>query len=153
MSDILLRDVMRMGIGLDGIVFRRKTERIKTDREKDVVALHAALSCEHLDAGICLDMAYVHARSGRIRKFDQSIPFRLLVKVNGLERAGIFPALLPLGFDFKMIVRLLCHCALLVSPDTWKNTVFPAVTRFLASLFIVDASEDSVNRRKNRQNA
>ena len=42
--DVLLRDDMRVGVGLDGIVLCRQSEGVEAHREEDVVALHSALT-------------------------------------------------------------------------------------------------------------
>ena len=49
MIDILLCDDVRMCIGLDSIVLRRKSEGIKSHREQNIVALHSSLTCKNLD--------------------------------------------------------------------------------------------------------
>ena len=42
--DVLLRDDMRVGVGLDGIVLCRQSEGVEAHREEDIVALHSALT-------------------------------------------------------------------------------------------------------------
>ena len=48
LCNILIRDLTRMDTGLDRVVFGRQTIGVKTDREQDVVALHAALARDDL---------------------------------------------------------------------------------------------------------
>ena len=102
--DILLRDDMRMRIRLDGVVFRGKAERIKADREQDVIALHAAFSREHLNGAVGFDMSYMHTLAGRIRELHESVPLRLFVKIHRLERIGVGPCLLPFRLNFTEVV-------------------------------------------------
>ena len=110
MFNILLRDDVRMRVGLDGIILSRQAKRIKSDWEQNIVALHAALSRQNLDTGISLDMSHMHTCTGRIREFYEAVPLRLFIKIDGPECARLFPALLPLLLHFRMIVWL-CHDA------------------------------------------
>ena len=63
MPDIFLCDVVRMRIGLDGIIFRRQSEGVKTNRKQHVISLHSPLSGEDFNAGIRLDMSDMHSRT------------------------------------------------------------------------------------------
>ena len=58
-----------MDICFDSVVFCRKTEGVKANGEKDVIALHSSLSGNYFKAGICLDMTNVHTCSAGIGKF------------------------------------------------------------------------------------
>ena len=42
--DVLLRDDMRVGVGLDGVVLCRQSEGVEAHREENIVALHSALT-------------------------------------------------------------------------------------------------------------
>ena len=85
MVDVLVRDHPRVRVRLDRIVLGRQTERIKADRVQDIVALHPSLSRDNLDAGVCLDMADVHAGAGWIRELDKTIELWFFIKVLRLE--------------------------------------------------------------------
>ena len=63
MPDIFLCDVVRMRIGLDGIIFRRQSEGVKPNRKQHVISLHSPLSGEDFNAGIRLDMSDMHSRT------------------------------------------------------------------------------------------
>ena len=102
--DILLRNDVRVGVRLDRVVFRRQAEGVIAEREQDVIALHAALSGEHFDARIGLDMADVHAGARRIRELDEAVPLRLFREVDRLEGFRLLPSFLPLLFDRCKIV-------------------------------------------------
>ncbi len=104
MRNVLLRNDVRVRVRLDRVVFRRQAERIKADRKQHVVSLHPSLSRENLNARICLDMAYVHARAGRIRKLDEPVPFRSFIKIDCLESLCVSPGLLPFRLDFPEII-------------------------------------------------
>ena len=87
-------------------------EGIEAHGEQDVVALHAALAGDDLQAGVGLDVAHVHAGAGGVRELHQAVELGLGVVVRG--RKGLFrrPAGLPLGFDdFGIVGR--CHDCLL----------------------------------------
>ena len=99
-------DDVRMGIGLDGVVFRRQTKGVKPHGEKDVIALQPALPGDDLQTGICLDVADVHARSRRIREFHEAVKLRLFVARFRLKAMRVRPRLLPFLFDFLRIVRV-----------------------------------------------
>ena len=102
--DINVCDHTGMGIGLDRIVLCGQTESIESDGHQDVIALHSSLSGDDFNAGISLDVAYVHACSRRIGEFHQSVELGLFGEIHGLEDAGIRPLLLPLGLDLLKIV-------------------------------------------------
>ena len=48
--DVCISNYPRMGIRFYGVIFSRKTEGVKAYREKDIVALHTALSRDDLKA-------------------------------------------------------------------------------------------------------
>ena len=103
---------MGMGVGLDGVVLRGQAEGVEAHGEQDVVALHAALAGDDLQAGVGLDVAHVHACAGGIGELHQAVELGLGVVLRGLE--GLFrrPAGLPLGLDDFGIVDS-CHECLL----------------------------------------
>ena len=102
-------DDVRVGIGLDGVVFRRKSKGIKSDGEQDVVALHSSLAGNNFDTGIGLDVSYMHACSGRIGELHQSVKLRFFTEIHGFEYTGVIPCLLPLRFDSFEIVFHNCN--------------------------------------------
>ena len=95
-----------MHTGLDRGILGRQAVGIEADREKDIVALQAALAADNLQTGVSLDMADVHTVAGRIREFDQRIELRLAAAVLGAEGAVGIPVILPFLFDRGSIVFL-----------------------------------------------
>ena len=102
--DIFIRDDAGMRIGLDRIVLGGKTEGVKTDGEQYIIALHPALSGNYFNAGICLDVANMHACAAGIGKLYKAVKFGLVAEIHRLENTGVFPFLLPLRLNLFKIV-------------------------------------------------
>ena len=102
--DIGVRDHPGVRIGLNGIVLGGQAESVVADREQDIVALHPALSRKHFHTAVRLDMADVHAGSAGIGELHKAVEFRLVAEILRLKELGIFPLLLPLGFNLLKIV-------------------------------------------------
>ena len=99
---------MRMGIGLDCIILRRKPERVKAHREKDIVSLHSAFAGNHFQTGICLNMPDMHSGSRRIRKFHQAIKLRFCEIIFCGKALMLFPEGLPFLFNSGKVITF-CH--------------------------------------------
>jgi hypothetical protein len=94
-----------MGVVFDGGVFGGKTESIKADREKDVIALHSFLSGNNFKTGIRLDMTNVHTCTAGIRELYERIEFRKCMVFLGFKCVFFVPNLLPSFFDGFEIIR------------------------------------------------
>ena len=84
-----------MCVCLDRCVLCRKTECVKSDGEKDVIALHSSLTGNDLKAGIRLDMSNVHTCAAGIGELYHGEELRLFGKVYCLENLFVFPSFLP----------------------------------------------------------
>ena len=104
MVDVLVCNHPRVCVCLDRVILSRQAECVETDRVQNVVALHPPLSGDNLDAGICLDVADVHAGAGRVRELDKAVELWLFIKILRLEDPGVLPLFLPLGLDLFYIV-------------------------------------------------
>ena len=104
MLNVLIRDDTRMLIRLDRIVLGRQTERVKTDREQYIVALHPALAGYNFKSGIRLDMAYMHTGAAGVRKLDKAVELRLDAGFLCVKNAVLFPFILPLFLDFLEVI-------------------------------------------------
>ena len=102
--DVGIGDHTGMGVGFDGIVFRRQTVCVKADGEQNVVTLHAALSGNDFQAGVSLDVTDVHTCTGGIREFDQTVELLLGMVLGCVEDTGVFPLVLPLFLNIQKIV-------------------------------------------------
>ena len=107
--NIALGDLSRMYVVLDGKVLGRQTECIPAHRVQNVVALHAALSCDDIQCGVGTRMAYVQTCAGRIRKFNQRIKLRLGIIRCCSKSLLIVPGFLPLCFNGFKIVFFQCY--------------------------------------------
>ena len=92
-------DHMGMGVGFDGVVFRRQAKGVKAHGEQHVVALHATLAGDDFKPGIGLDVAHMHPRAGGIGEFHQTVELGFGMGGLGLEGVGIVPMPLPLLFN------------------------------------------------------
>ena len=72
---IFLGHDRRLETGFDGVVFRRKTEGIPTDRVENIVALHPALSGNDIHGRVAADVTDMETVTGRKREFDEGIEF------------------------------------------------------------------------------
>ena len=106
--DVAVGDDSGVEIILDSGVLGGKTVCIKADREQYVIALHSSLAGDDLKAGICLDVAYVHAVSAGIRELDKVIVLGLGAVVLCFKGVLLFPSLLPFGFNLFKIVFHIC---------------------------------------------
>ena len=104
--DVLLGHARGMDMVLNRVVFRRQTESVPADREKHIVAFHAAFAGDDVHCGVAARMTDMQTRSGGVRELNQSIEFGLFVAGFRLEAMGILPALLPFEFDLIRIISL-----------------------------------------------
>ena len=96
-----------MNAGFYRIVLRRKTVGVKAYREKNIIALHSALSGDYLKTGISLDMADVHSRSAGIGKLNKGVELFLVGIILRVENAAVLPFFLPLFLClFKVVVQV-----------------------------------------------
>ena len=99
MIDIIFCNDFRMDFIFYGIVFRRKTKSIPSDRIEYIVALQAALSGNNIKCCVRARMTYVKACTGRIRKFYQPVKFGFgSIGIVGRKGMFVFPNVLPLFF-------------------------------------------------------
>ena len=70
---------------LDGVLLGRKAKGIVSHRVQDVESLEALVSGENVTCNISQGVAYVKARSGRIREHIQDIEFRFGFVHDGFE--------------------------------------------------------------------
>ena len=103
-GNVLLRYDGRMYMVLDGIVFRRQSEGIIADGEKNVVALHPLAAADDVHCRERARMADMQSLSGRIRKLDQAVKLRLVRAGDGAAALVLDPVFLPFLFDFCVIV-------------------------------------------------
>ena len=105
--NVSVGEYSRVSVEFDRGVLRRKSERVESDGEKNVVAVHSALSRYDLKSRIRLDVSDVHSRARRVRKLNERVEFLLVALVRGIECAFFFPALLPLLLNcFKFVFHL-----------------------------------------------
>ena len=102
--DVPVGDYTRMETGFDGIVLRWESECVKSDREQDIVALHPSLAADDLQTGVRLDVTDVHTGTARVRKFDESVKFRLGVILARLKDLRFRPFVLPFFLNFVKFV-------------------------------------------------
>ena len=104
MFDVLVRDDARVLVGLDRIVLGRESESVETDREQNIISLHAAFSADNFKAGVGFDMSDMHACTARIREFNQTVELWLFADILCVENLFSFPSGLPLRFNFAEVV-------------------------------------------------
>ena len=68
-----------MDAGFDGIVLRRQTKGVIADRKQNIIALHAALSRDHVHGGKGPRVADVQTLARRIGKLNQAEKLFLFV--------------------------------------------------------------------------
>ena len=101
---------------LDGIVFRRKAERIPAHGMYDIVSLLQLVTAPYVRDHIASPVPYVKPVSGRIGEHVQAVI--LLLRIAGSIHLRIhrilFPFFLPFLFDCLMVVdNFLCHLKIL----------------------------------------
>ena len=101
MGDIFRRDLCRMNLVFDRVIFGRKAERIPSDREQHVIALHPAFSGDNVHRRVRSWMSDVEPVSRRVREFYQPVKFLFLMVDHRFKRFFSFPDFLPFCFDFS----------------------------------------------------
>ena len=124
--NVVFRDNGRMDMVLDGIVLGRQTERIKSDREQDIVALHPALAADDVHRRERARVADVQPLSGGIRELDQPVKLRARITGDGRERLFRLPARLPFFLDCLKIILHSVHFSLKKSKTSKRGGVMTA---------------------------
>ena len=102
--DVLLGDLCRMDVVLDGEVLGRQAKRIPAHRIKHVIALHTLFARNDIERRVRARMAYMQALARRIRELYQRIELRLCKIIRG-DKAFLFvPDPLPFCLDSLVIV-------------------------------------------------
>ena len=102
--DIRVRDLTGMDTCFYGIVLGRKSERVETDREEDIIPFHTLFSRDDFKPAVSLYMSDVHSRAARIGKLDERVKLFLRSVLARDENFFLIPAILPFFFDFRKIV-------------------------------------------------
>ena len=124
--NVVFRDNGRMDVVFDGIVLGRQTERIKSDREQDIVALHPALAADDVHRRERARVADVQPLSGGIRELDQPVKLRARITGDGRERLFRLPARLPFFLDCLEIILHSVHFSLKKSKTSKRGGVMTA---------------------------
>ena len=90
--------------GLNGVLFRGKTERIIAHRMQYIEAAQAFVACENIAGDIAQRMPDVQTRSRGIREHIEDIILRFGGLVVNLECLVGTPPILPLLFNLFEIV-------------------------------------------------
>ena len=93
-----------MDVVLYGEVFCRQTEGVPAHGIKNIIALHAALSCDDIKGRIRAGVSDMDARAGGIGELDQRIVFRHRIIIERAEGLFVVPTLLPFGFYAFIII-------------------------------------------------
>ena len=102
--DVLLGNLCRMNMVLDGKVLSRQTECIPAHRIQHVVALHALFARNDIQCGVGARMAYMQTLTGRIRELYERVELLLVRVILGMEALLLVPDVLPFLFYLFMIV-------------------------------------------------
>ena len=102
--DVLLGDLSRMHVVLDGEVLGRQAESVPAHRIQHVIALHTLFARNDVERGVGARMTDMQALTGRVRELDQRIELFLVRAVLGLKALLLVPDVLPLLFYLFMIV-------------------------------------------------
>ena len=102
--DVLLGNLCRMNMVLDGKVLSRQTECIPAHRIQHVVALHALFARNDIQRGVGARMAYMQTLTGRIRELYERVELLLVRVILGMEALLLVPDILPFLFYLFMIV-------------------------------------------------
>ena len=102
--DVLLGNLCRMNMVLDGKVLSRQTECVPAHRIQHVVALHALFARNDIQRGVRARMAYMQTLTGRIRELYERVELLLVRVILGMEALLLVPDVLPFLFYLFMIV-------------------------------------------------
>ena len=125
-GDVVFCHNGRVDMILDGVVLSRQTERIKADREQNVVALHPALAADDVHRRERARVADVQPLSGGIRELDQPVKLRARITGDGRERLFRLPARLPFFLDCLKIILHSVHFSLKKSKTSKRGGVMTA---------------------------
>ena len=103
-GDVLLGDLCRMHMVLDGKVLSRQTECVPAHRIQHVVTLHALFARNDIQRGVGARMAYMQTLTGRVRELNECIELLLVRVILGMEALLLVPDVLPFLFYLFMIV-------------------------------------------------
>src|SRR4029077_16024174 len=87
---------------LDGVLFRRKAERVPAHWMQNVKPAHPFVAGDDIRGGVAFRMSNVQAGTARIRKHIEHIEFRfcrnevLLARIWGVKKLALIPEGLPL---------------------------------------------------------
>ena len=93
-----------MDVVLDGEILGRKTESVKADGEKDVVAVHPLLAGDDVNGREGARMTHMKTCGGGIRELDQTVKLRLVAAGDGGVGLGLLPSVLPFLFNCGKII-------------------------------------------------
>ena len=105
-GDVAQRPLARRRVVLDGGVFRGQAEGIPAHGMKHVVAVHPHVAGEGVADGVVAHVSHVQ-RAGGIGQHFEHVILRLGgVRLGGVERRILLPALEPFGLDAVSVVAV-----------------------------------------------
>ena len=103
-GNVIAGNICGMEMVLYRIVFGGQTECIIADGEKNIVAVHTALSGNNVHSGVGAGMSNVETCGGRIRELNESVELGLITAGDSFIALVLKPVLLPFLFDRGKIV-------------------------------------------------
>ena len=101
---VVVRGLLRVLAGLDGVLLGREAEGVVAHRMEDVEALQALVAGKDVTGDVSQRMSDMQARARRIREHVQDVIFRFGAVGLSLVRLVLSPPILPLSFNLDKII-------------------------------------------------